>query len=63
MFQLQISTANAAFHDGDTGEEVARILRDLAARVEAGRTSGTVFDVNGNRCGKWGYDLATRYEP
>ena len=61
MFQLKIHTHGAAFHDGDTGKEVARILRELADRVENGRTSGRVFDVNGNACGGWTFDLATRW--
>ena len=58
MFQLKIYTSDAAFADGDTGEEVARILRELADKVEAGRTSGRVFDLNGNACGNWAFDKA-----
>ena len=53
MFSLQISTDGSAF-DGYSGHEVARILRALAKRVESGEeVDGSVFDLNGNRCGEW----------
>lgn len=44
-----------SYTDGDMSGELARILRDLAARVEAGATGGVVRDVNGNRVG--GFDI------
>ncbi|QXN71752.1 helix-turn-helix DNA binding domain protein [Rhodobacter phage RcMcDreamy] len=34
-------------------QEICRILRELADRVEAGRTSGRVFNSNGDPCGSW----------
>lgn len=54
MFTLTFRTANAAFteHDDPT-PEVARILADVAARVETGRRAGPVVDVNGNTVGEW----------
>jgi hypothetical protein len=58
MFKLQIETGNAAFAD-DTGAELARILRELARRIEIGmHTSGgaTVRDANGNKVGSWSYE-------
>lgn len=54
MFQLQVHTSNSAFENESA--EVARILRELAERVESGRTSGRVFDLNGNACGNWAFD-------
>ncbi len=56
MFKLEISTANAAFHDsGPTAcaDELARLLRDIADSVEAGNEAGSARDNNGNRCGGW----------
>lgn len=60
-FTLTVDTGNAAFHDVDNAEvpapgpELARILRDVADRVEyAGPGgSGRVADVNGNHVGRW----------
>jgi hypothetical protein len=54
MLKLTLHTHNAAFDDEST--EVARILRELADKIEAGRTSGRLFDVNGNACGNWAFD-------
>ena len=57
-FRLFIDTDHAAFGDDGAarGVEVARILRDVAARIE---TEGdiwdwyqTLFDVNGNDVGR-----------
>ena len=56
MFKLEIDRGNAAFRDGNDAYELARILRKLADRLEAGDTqcAGTVglHDYNGNRVGK-----------
>lgn len=45
---------NAAFVDHPEGPEgeVARILREIADKVEAGRTSIGAIDINGNSVGK-----------
>lgn len=66
MFKLILNTDNAAF-DSPT-EEIARILRALADKVESGAGVGpdhfagyfdgateSVRDINGNRCGIWGF--------
>ncbi len=64
MFKLQFSTANSAF-DTDANE-IARILRELANKVERGviipftdadgtqlGVSGSIRDINGNTIGNW----------
>ncbi|WP_111732208.1 hypothetical protein [Roseovarius amoyensis] len=58
MFKLEFATSNAAFTD-DAPTEVARILRDLADRIEgpAGRFyDAPVRDLNGNRIGRVEFD-------
>ena len=60
MFNLTIRTANAAFdeEDGNAGPELARILRELADRIDDGVPDGdtaSLFDANGNRVGAWNY--------
>src|ERR1022692_4705839 len=40
MFKLQMDTDNAAFGDDDKGPEVARILREIAERIEDGDEIG-----------------------
>lgn len=66
-FSLHIATDNAAFHDEEgehysaaTGEELARILRDVADRLPLLRARDaddpvTVRDSNGNTCGRWSW--------
>lgn len=44
---------NAAFQDGNKQAEVARILRKVAEKVEAGEDSGSCMDINGNKVGTW----------
>lgn len=53
---VSIASDNAAF-DPDPGAELARILRNLADRIETG-TPGrfTLHDVNGNRVGNASWD-------
>ena len=55
MFTIKIKTGNAAFQDaGDDGKsEVARILRDIADKLESGHEHGACVDANGNRVGEW----------
>jgi hypothetical protein len=49
-FTVVIQTENAAFEEPAT--ELARILRELADRVEGGQLPPmTIHDSNGNRCG------------
>lgn len=53
-FRLSIDCGNAAFEDHAPGE-VARILRELAARMEHHASLPDVlhmFDVNGNHVGE-----------
>ena len=53
-FVLKIESGNAAFSDGNAGSEVARILRELARKVEdSSDGSGRLFDANGNGVGHW----------
>ena len=48
FFEVQINTENAAFEDSG---EIARILRDLADRIEGGSIGGKIRDINGNAVG------------
>ena len=52
MFTLSIETENEAFTNGD-GEEIARILKEVASQVENGKEFGTLKDINGNKVGNW----------
>ena len=67
MFTLEIKTDNAAFkddaapdndrHDADaTRQEVARILRHVADRLDNHETGGLCHDSNGNHVGEWELD-------
>jgi CBS domain-containing protein len=47
---------NAAFED-DPLEEVARILRAVADRIESGNDEGPVRDENGNTVGRFSVTL------
>ena len=53
-FTLNIDCNNAAF-EGDTDAEVARILKEVAEKIEGGASSGTISDINGNRVGYFSY--------
>ena len=55
MFVLCVNTRNAAFEDGP--QELARILRGAADKVEAGRPDAHLRDVNGNLVGEFSDDL------
>lgn len=60
MFTLGITNMeNAAFAD-DASAEVARILREVAIAMEAGRTEGKCRDINGNTVGEWGLRMRRR---
>lgn len=52
-FTLKFDTDNAAFEDTGLAHESARILRDVADRIENGAAIGTVRDVNGNTIGRF----------
>lgn len=49
MFNVRIVNSGAAFEK--PREEISRILRELADRIENGENPQIIRDVNGNRCG------------
>lgn len=53
MFKVKLETGNAAFDGDDKPVEIARILRQIAERVENGQKSGPIHDINGNRVGRY----------
>lgn len=55
-FEAELVLDNAAFEGDNRAPAVARILRDLADRIETGATDGSLFDINGNRVGQWWLD-------
>ncbi len=54
-FTLEINCDNAAFGDNkyDAGLEVARILKQVADKLEGGHKGDTVRDINGNLVGSF----------
>ena len=54
-FRVLIKTDNAAFEDARYSE-TARILREVADRLEDGGDAGNVRDINGNPVGHFGFD-------
>lgn len=54
-YTIKIECDNAAFEDVP-GNEIARILRELADKVDGGQDptdcDATVYDYNGNRVGE-----------
>lgn len=58
MFSLIINTDNAAF-EGAEAAETARILREVAARLERGQLDGIARDLNGNKAGEFRLNAAT----
>lgn len=56
MFTVTIATDNAAFDDDNGRNECARILRELAGRLESGsETTGRLMDCNGNSVGRFAF--------
>jgi len=53
MFRLNVETGNAAFDDGKLATELARILRDVADKIENGKDFGSTIDINGNSVGQF----------
>jgi hypothetical protein len=51
-FQVKIECDNAAFTD-NACEEIARILREIATKLDGGRDGGFCMDYNGNRVGEF----------
>lgn len=60
MFTLKLETDNDAFAGSVESErnEIARILRDVADRMEAGRFTRSIYDLNGNRIGRVDWERA-----
>lgn len=60
MFKLKMDTGNEAFQDdGQSGHEhleAARILREIADKLDHGKRDGRCMDANGNIVGEWGFD-------
>jgi len=54
-FTLTLESSNVAFDEGDGTVEVARILRETAAKLEADKFDGRLADVNGNTVGDFFY--------
>lgn len=56
VFTVKFDTGNAAFEGADLAPEIARVLRNIAERVERDGPSGffeTVRDTNGNDIGRF----------
>lgn len=54
-FQLSIKTDNAAFAAGNRNAETARILAEIAKKINEGNSSGKARDLNGNTVGAWAF--------
>lgn len=60
MLKIEFKTENAAF-DENPAEETARILRDIATKIETtSHGGGPVFDLYGNRIGHWTLSISDR---
>jgi len=51
-FTLNIDIENAAF-EPDAAPELARLLREIADRIESGSIAGKIRDYNGNHVGSF----------
>ncbi len=54
---IDFKTPGAAF-DEYPASEIARILRKIADRIEAGRDCGVIYCLNGNNIGNWSISKA-----
>ena len=61
MLKINIRTDNAAFEEDEGATECARILRDIASKLERGvwMDSNRLIDFNGNTVGEWTFEPAT----
>jgi hypothetical protein len=50
---MALDTSNSAFDGDKAGPELARILREAADALEAGRVAGRCRDINDLRDGVW----------
>lgn len=57
-FFVKIKVDNAAFAEDSCDEclELARILKDLATRIEDAEQFGWLRDINGNTVGTFGFE-------
>ena len=55
MVIVQFNTDNDNFN-GESTEEIARILRKIATDIENGDTAKGIMDINGNRIGQWEFN-------
>ena len=59
MFKVEIKTGGAAYRDEDGGKldpgnyELISNLNTIIHSLSAGFTSGSVFDICGNKVGTW----------
>lgn len=51
-FTLIFDLDSSAFQDGDGAQEIARIMKDIAEKVDF-MDHGPVHDINGNFVGAW----------
>lgn len=56
VFSMQLDSENAAFTEEGGQYEVARLLRHVAERIDAGADCGLLTDYNGNRVGRWEFE-------
>lgn len=56
-FECTLESDNDAFADGNAADECARIVKEIAARIELGSTHGIARDSNGNRVGTWSLEI------
>ena len=55
MFTLKFDTDNAAFED-DPKTEIARTMREVADKIEAGSIQDYIRDINGNTIGQFAFN-------
>lgn len=61
MFEMKIHTDNVSFHHPISGEEddyweaveLCELLDEISNALKAGKKSGIVLDMNGNKVGEW----------
>lgn len=55
VFTVSMKTRNDSMQEQPC-MEMARLLQDVAERLEKGQTSGYLIDTNGNTVGTWGFE-------
>ena len=59
-FTVRIRTGEDCLAGSDCGRELARLLREVAARIEREQCVGLIVDINGNRVGTFGFTKRVR---